>query len=287
MRLKVTVRLYGGIGNQLFQYFAGLNLSLNYDADFVIDFRWLEYENAETISKFQFVNDFGQSQYSADSPFHYKQEKSKTAVVRRIPLLGRVTGLHVPKHPFFIEFERITRDIELRGYYQSYKYFEDTQSFIFPNKFSWNLVGPGIAYTSLINNELYNDFIAVHIRGTDYLNNVNYESITADYYARNIQKSLGDLDATPPIIVFSDDIDHALKIMNTTGVDFIFAPPELDAVETLSLMSKAKLLISANSTFSYWGGLINPRLRMVVPKYWFSEYALPSDFYPNTWEISD
>ena len=286
---KVSVRLYGGIGNQLFQYFAGLNLSFKKSATFQIDFRWLEHQNIDlnsTILKFRFVDNFGVTIFNVDNPLRYKMERLKTAVVRKLPGLGKLTGINAPENPFYSEFNFGKGDVDLRGYYQSYKYFQETTSLIFPECIDWGLSDPSKTYLSKITDPIFSNFIAIHIRGKDYLNNRNYETLDANYYARTLKNAIKDSNLQSTIIVFTDDDIYAKQIMDSINYKYYFAPSGLNAVETLSLMSNAQLLIAANSTFSYWCGLINPSVEMLVPQLWFSKYELPPDFYPINWQIT-
>jgi hypothetical protein len=287
---KVLVRLYGGIGNQLFQYFAGLNLSFRKNATFQIDFRWLEHQNVDlnsTILKYRFAHNFGVTIFNVDNPLHYKMEKLKTAAVRKLPGLGQLTGINAPNNPFYTEFNFGKGNVDLRGYYQSYKYFQDISSLISPERIDWGLNDPSENYLSNITDPIFSNFFAIHIRGKDYLNNRNYETLDTNYYARTLENAIKYSKIPPTIIVFSDDNIYAKRIMDSINYKYYFAPSGLNAAETLSLMSNAQLLIAANSTFSYWCGLINPRLEMLVPQLWFSKYELPSDFYPINWRISN
>ena len=287
---KVLVRLYGGIGNQLFQYFAGLNLSLKMNATFQIDFRWLEHQNIDlnsTILKFEFVDNYGVTIFNVDNPLRYNIERLKTAAARKLPGLGKLMGINAPNNPFYSALNFAKGDVDLRGYYQSYKYFQEFTNYIFPERINWGLNNPSETYLSKITDPIFSNFIAIHIRGKDYLNNRNYETLDANYYARTLENAIKDYKLQPTIIVFTDDNVYAKRIMNSINYKYYFAPSGLNAAETLSLMSNAQLLIAANSTFSYWCGLINPRLEMLVPQLWFSKYELPSDFYPINWRISN
>ena len=50
-------------------------------------------------------------------------------------------------------------------------------------------------------------------------------------------------------------------------------------------MSACRALIAVNSTFSWWGGWLNPRTDKVVvmPRQWYREPALTSDLPDSTW----
>jgi len=56
----------------------------------------------------------------------------------------------------------------------------------------------------------------------------------------------------------------------------------------MRLMSCCRGLIMANSTFSWWGGWLNPRRDKVViaPKRWFQSPGVVSDLPKSPWLIA-
>ncbi|MBR2186515.1 MAG: alpha-1,2-fucosyltransferase [Lachnospiraceae bacterium] len=125
--------------------------------------------------------------------------------------------------------------------------------------------------------------LCIHVRRGDYLNpgyTEDFINLGMDYYKKAVdmaREKYGD----PRIYIFSDDKDFI-----TTAFDWI---PEKTPVTLNSgdrsyidmlLMSKAKCLITANSTFSEWAGLLNERAdnMIIYPK----EYLKEKDSFTKT-----
>jgi len=97
--------------------------------------------------------------------------------------------------------------------------------------------------------------------------------LDATYYDRalRIAKDLvGDL----PIVVFSDDSNgtYSLPVDLQSDVHAISAPEESRPIETLNIMASSRAMITANSSFSWWGAWLgeNPERPVICPRPWFT-----------------
>jgi len=283
----VRTRLFGGLGNQLFQYFAGLSLSLQNDSIFEIDLRWLEANKIQidsSIMQFQFAHKFGKPITNDVQCLRTRVERVKTMLIRNLSKNHNIGGLNVPNHPFYVNFDNLKYDIELRGYYQSYKYYNRSRQLLFPVEVDWSLTSASQQYISAVEKLRNENFLGIHVRGNDYLKNRNYEMLNLDYYGKAIENVFRNRSESLKIMIFTDDREYANSIVKSLNIQYVHAPGELTPAETLCLMSESKVLIAANSTFSYWSGLINPNLEMIAPKMWFTNCKLPYDFYPSHWQ---
>ncbi len=143
------------------------------------------------------------------------------------------------------------KDMNLLGYFQSPRYWADIKDKIL------TMLTPNI-------NVLCNDHAFIHIRRGDYLQHVGcYEILGMDYYEKAMEKV-----GSSRYLIFSDDIawckDHFI------GNAFDFAEGSSN-VEDLALMSNCQAGgICANSSFSFWGGILNSKTdNIVMPKKWF------------------
>lgn len=160
-------------------------------------------------------------------------------------------------------------NMDLSGYFQSYKYFEAYDDliryffeFTYPCPFQHNTT-------------------SIHVRRTDYLQYSEYHndlSIT-NYY----EKAINMLNSKK-YLVFSDDI-HFCKT-KFVGPQFHFienGTPESD----MSLMASCENNILANSSFSWWAAYLNknPHKQVIAPSQWFGT-KLPhdtKDLTPKEW----
>lgn len=100
--------------------------------------------------------------------------------------------------------------------------------------------------------------IAVHVRRNDYLTFSNiYPKLGISYYLSSLnymRSKLGDL----PIWLFSDNPEGVIReFANSIKFDRVISPPpEVPMAEILELFSLMKGVVTANSTFSWWGAYI-------------------------------
>ncbi len=122
----VQVRLYGGLGNQLFQFFAGLDLALKNGTPLHLDLSWLD-------EKSQPVNVYSDSALkSLDFPIYvvnnprtrFLDKTIGNRILRDLRIPTTISHIHAPKEVGFSETYGLPRKVELRGYYQSYKYLD-------------------------------------------------------------------------------------------------------------------------------------------------------------------
>lgn len=183
------------------------------------------------------------------------------------------------------DLEQIDRPLSLEGYFQSYKYAEAARRHLVMSRTprsEW--------LQNLIRESKEKGFVSLHIRRGDYRQNgLTYGLLDADYYNRAIGK-IPSKYRNLPIWIFSDDIPDAQKILS--GVKdktlvFITPPKEVSSVESLILMTYAKVNIIANSTFSWWGAFLNQHSLVIAPNPWFANLAQPEDLLPPDWERVD
>jgi hypothetical protein len=106
-------------------------------------------------------------------------------------------------------------------------------------------------------------FSAVHIRQGDYEYS-NFGLLSPEFYQINQAQSNG------PVVVFTDRDDLPNEFKIATNPDFIFSPNNLSAEDSFALMSRAKELVIANSTFSWWAGFmaLQNGSKVVIPNPW-------------------
>jgi hypothetical protein len=128
-------------------------------------------------------------------------------------------------------------------------------------------------------------FIAVHVRGGDYLNKTNiYHKIGAKYYLeslKDLREKFGDIR----VLVFSDDPEYARNIFSSDASFEILNQDGLRASEAMILMSSAKGIVTANSTFSYWAAMINAGNHIYAPRFWYTNAEADKNLYPPHWKL--
>jgi len=159
--------------------------------------------------------------------------------------------------------------LDIFGFWQSYKYFSDYESFI-RNIFEFSF-----------SVEKNYDTASIHIRrgdyvtvGDDYHTNLSY-----DYY----QQAMAIVN-TKRYMIFSDDIEWCKT--KFIGPQYTFVCGNSPAID-LAIMSACSHNIIANSSFSWWAAWLNKNKnkKIIAPHRWFGP-KLPhdtKDLIPENW----
>ena len=285
-RKAITTKVVGGIGNQLFCYFAGFYLAKKLGCELrvdVSDIRSKRSVHDVSIEVLELPGDFFSK---SNSSVQHLSERVRNKLNRTIPIL------RISKNSFTsneIGFDPLLDDIRfpatIRGYFQSYKYFE-----AFPlDETRINLKNPSSWYLKMEKTLSKKQFTSLHIRRGDYLNySDTYGLLSARYYDEAI-RSLAIQNQLHQLHVFSDDIDAAHEILKQivpSNTVWISPPDESNPVESLFLMSLATSNIIANSTYSWWGATLNrEKSTVIAPKKWFRSMPDPKFLYPPEWQL--
>jgi hypothetical protein len=166
----------------------------------------------------------------------------------------------------------------MTGFYQRYEYAESLDGrLVFKRESEYR--GLGIRERIAATNS-----VAVHVRGGDILLPENFATIgsvcDAAYYSGAVEE-LGRKTVDPRFFVFSNDRQHAEKVLpdeilyraEFVSDDASASDPGCD----LFLMSECSHFIIANSTYSWWGARLGHRLGKVVvaPANWSGEICPP------------
>lgn len=264
----LIVRLYGRLGNQLFQYAFGRKLSQHHNTNLKIDNRFY-------LSK---LHHFNVSENLAT-----KIELSSIKCQEKIAS-SEIIYFEEPYHHFYPDFLNIQNNTYLEGYWQSEKYFRDIRHIILDDFSLRDPLSPSAqSYAALIQKH---NSICVHIRRGDYVN-VNQDELflpmPLDYYERAFQ-ALSSIVDVPHLFFFSDDPEWVKENLKLNAPStLVIGNPDY---EDLALMSLCKHFIIANSTFSWWGAWLSqsPHKQVYAPKQWFNNSQNDtSDLIPTAW----
>ena len=287
----VTVYLFGGLGNQLFQYFAGL-------------------ATAEAIGAKLYLKPFGQTSavgregetgiaaletegITVCSKIPQRlQEKLLRRFVSSINHFGLAKLAHhygifpsdVPELPE-LKME-CPQHVRLMGYFQSFKFlnFLERQR----KMTSLSLVNPSSWFMSLQDQAFKSKPIIVHIRRGDYLNHSETIGVLDFSYFKSA------LDMIPrkensEFWIFSDSVDAAKDFAGYAELPdlrtrIIQAPPDSPDAESMLLLTLGSSLVISNSTFSWWGAYLNKNADFIIaPKKWFKTLEDPENLIQGNW----
>ena len=275
----IIIQMAGGLGNQMFQYALyrqlismGKNVKMDDEAGFKED----EQRNP------------------ALAPFGITYERASRKEIIRMtdasmfPLARirrKLFGRH--SHSYFEENKRFQAKIfdwdnmYLEGYWQSEKYFPDVAETL-KKEFSPESVG-GLATQAKerLQEIKQAQAVSIHVRRGDYLlpqNQKLFGGICTEHYYEKAMKTIADNHPDVTFYLFTNDSEWAkgwlekpyrIKLVEWAGAkDY----------ELLTLMSRCKHNILANSSFSWWASYLNknPDKMVIAPDKWL-----------NGWNCSD
>lgn len=287
---RINFELTGGIGNQLFQYSAAKYFEIKKEIKVAFinqvnnDFKDLNYNPIKRLFKeIEFKeNIFSKSHITI---FLWKIDRKLSS---KISIYSKIRKIYSPKEIGFIQPEPdFTKVIKIRGYFQSYKYAENSRVEIIQ---ALNQL-PTSPWTINKLSEVINvKPISMHIRRGDYIQQSSRYGLLDDSYYLQALSKLTENSKEREIWIFSDGSDHALveKISNVYKTVFINKPEGVSDLEVLLIMSKCPSHVIANSTFSWWGAYLSESRNSVVsPKPWTISGLNPNELLPPNWITVD
>ena len=290
MNRYIGVRPVGGLGNQLFIYAAGAALANSLGATLLIRTDWYSKNNDRRleISAFEYSGDLAVEEASFD-----RLIRSRPLPTQIRESLARRKGIDLlieRSHAFAPIPKNLTPPIELRGYFQSWRYFTEIEEEL--TRQLSTLVNPSPAVGELLDRlESLGRWTAVHVRCGDFLDPtlVGLHGTTRlDYYERAIAQ-IDHWQGRLPIVVFSDDPKCAKTLLGELGTDthFLQLDDAIRPMDWLYMLSQATSLVTANSSFSWWGAWLAQQRGawpIVCPRPWFADPSIPEqDLVPLDW----
>jgi hypothetical protein len=254
---KVIVQLRGGLGNQLFGFFAGLYLASTNNCSLVLDGSLIKFGSNPTRGFELLKLDLTKIRTPLEirKPFPLPESRLGRKISR--PFLEKIAGYlkrnnpnHVISDLGDLENYTVEENVLLDGYFSTFSYF----SYWLKNNSDFT-IQPSIQSQSFLKckNEIEN-LNALHIRLGDYLNHTDIYPIPSIKYYENALKVVG---AEKGFVVFCENYEEAIEHFPLIVKDAsrVISADEFDSVETLCLMISCRNLIAANSTFSQWAGV--------------------------------
>jgi hypothetical protein len=289
--------LFGGLGNQLFQYFAGHYLANKSDANLKIDSTFSQFGRSGHSDWIGATTLPGNITMSAPRhSFRYLD----SLVKRRIrEFLARVIKgkqrqlkilhqYHSSAPGYDPQLEQLKPSVTIVGYFQTWRYFEALKSLgLVPEikmkrPSSWFL-----EMTDRLDSE--GRVLGIHVRRGDYVGNAQIGSLSMSYYVAAAEELRSRGVTWDAVWIFSDDVfltQNEFKEFSNLKENLVFVEPPFGshAFESMLLLSRCSSLIIANSTFSWWAATLGNQERYVVcPSKWFAEMEDPRDLYPQNW----
>lgn len=274
----VIVRMWEGLGNQMFQYAyaralhekgieVGLDSGKSYADAFVRRrnhaMRKVGIQNFRISLPFVDMRQYGKYEYL----------KQDTVLRRMVHWLGshslwkyRVCAERELDHfQYSPQKAKLKGNCYVNGWFQNEKYFQDIRCILLREFVPRERIKLSKGLREALEDP---ESVSVHIRRGDYVK--LGRSLNSVYYKRAISK-MRQLYQNPIFLVFSDDLEWARQNVPIEGrVVYVNEEGRLQDYEELFLMSKCRSNIVANSTFSWWAAWLNQNEGKIViaPKEW-------------------
>ena len=284
----IIIKLKGGLGNQMFQYACGRHLAQKNSDVLKLDLGWFQPGG---VAASDTVRPYALDAFAITAPIATDEDIARVRgplfVLKAI--VQKVLNKLWPVSSYVFDPRVLTRkgDVYLDGYFQSERYFKDSEPII---RKEFQLTNPLGAIAQNIAQEIESsNSVALHIRRGDYVSNADASAFHGicppDYYHAAI-KEIGKRVQEPKYFVFSDDIEWAKADAGMPGHAVYVSQKDIADYEELFLMSKCKHAIIANSSFSWWGAWLNenPNKIVIAPKRWVADPNVnTADVAPGEW----
>lgn len=269
----IIVKLWGGLGNQMFQYAFGKSMAIKHDDDLYFDITFYEkqpsYVGKRSVELLKFKN-ISLNIYKRDDIICVFENKYINHIVK---LLG-ISRLSLRNDFVFIP-EKLGTKLEdipymkgkknyYDGYWMSTEYYHDVRPLLMRD------------FSVLMNNSPFGEMlkqandnpnsVAIHIRRGDLLNRRNSKSILTEDYYMNCIKTIASKVKNPAFYVFSDDIEWV-----KTNIDFenhnriyVSGMSELELLQEFEIMRNCNNYIISKSTFSWWAQYLSDNSSKIV-----------------------
>lgn len=286
----IIVRIWEGIGNQLFQYAYARAFELSTGQKVYMDVERCfsdELEGKRTQRVYQLDNFRTKMKI-------YPRTKELFFFLHNQTLIEKIMFEVAQSKKFFMKYikeDEVSYKKELMqlsgccyvmGWFQNENYFKEYRNVLIKELTPKKKIQITPCLKTILSER---NTVSMHIRRGDYkrLNfmlPISYYEDAMEYIRRKVKN--------PIFLIFSDDIQWVkTNIQFKDETIYISKEEKLEDYEELLLMSKCKHNIIANSSFSWWGAWLNTNAKKIVvgPNRWFGTIGRNAGYniMPSEW----
>jgi hypothetical protein len=276
----ITVNLFGGLGNQLFQIAAAYKISQIKNKKITID------------NSLQNYFKFSHKKFNLSDIFklNFKKKKNNNfyqillkKIILKFRFLSNFQGFYVTESNYLKTLKKDFTEIEMLDYWQNLDFFkshiDEIKKLL---KFKYIKVDKNLLNIISIKNS-----VSLHIRRGDYISSKNYVnySLPIEYYEKAIKK-ISQKRKNLIFFIFSDDKkwvkNNFLKKFKKFDLNLVSTDK---SYKDFFLMTKCKHHIISNSTFSWWSAFLNKNNEKLIiyPSVWFKNKLKPPAIFDDKW----
>ena len=234
------IKIWGGLGNQLFQYSYAKYLEKKLDKKILFNIEWFKHSNNRKFilnEILRLTNQTSEKEISLlDKIINYRTERTyKFFCKRKINFLPKT----------------------LIGYWQDifFANYLDTSDFK-DNFFNHNI------------QNLEKQYYVLHFRGGDFYKSKQHEVLDLDYYKRGSSYFNDKI-----IYCISDDQNNLDKLLEQLKLKNAFKL-DLSELDAFRLIYNSSGGIASNSTFCWWPIFLSNNTNWIFPKLWLKNRSL-------------
>jgi hypothetical protein len=268
------MRLVGGLGNQIFTYFAGVALAEGSGRRLEIDISDVSHEHSQfDIRSFEITAQVVGKDNLPTVGNLFKRRVLNSLEFRLGFLLIKVSKLlPLLRDSGFeknISFQSRYKRIFAKGYFQDFRYFELAS---YPVRESFKLKSSSRKLGQLRETVTASKSVAIHVRRGDFVAAASYHGcLSADWYEEVLSQILSTNPQIEQLWFFSNDTDWCKE--SFSNLDFAFDKQIIflgeedleDPAEVLVLFGDFEIKVCANSTFSILAAALGKKSDVFVP----------------------
>jgi len=291
----VLIKLFGGLGNQMFQYATAKVIAEKEKSQILID---TSFYNDQDANLKKFPRHFTLGIFDNSIRIATEKEIYLFYILTNLEKLKKKLGFNYPKvfvestFAFDPQVLKLKAPVYLKGYFQSHNYFSAKEKLI-RNIYKFPLNGLD-EKNEKIKRKIVSEYsVSVHIRRGDYVKDKKTKKFHGNcsmaYYNKAIEffsSRISDFN----LVFFSDDIQwvqQEFKALPNKKI-YVSGNTDEDSWKDMFLMSLCNHNIIANSSFSWWGAWLNENSdkKIIAPKNWFLDVEQEKnsgDLLPKDW----
>lgn len=264
----IKCEIKGGFGNQLFQLANVVNIAVKSGSVFKL--------SPQPGTRDFALNKLGLFPNVTYLPLIVDSKLTFSSVQVRFPIFSfRYKELAFS----YSEIPNFRKSLNLEGYFQSYKYFEDI-GLLFK---SWLIEVLGIGEFKESNG------INLHIRLGDIARNKKFLEFHGLAPSSYFIDAISNFNLNnPEITVVTDDLELIGNVHRELFLEYPSARIVSNSLDDdFKFLASSKNLVISNSTFSWWAAYLSSA-KIVAPSKWFADSKVAfnnADFFPPGWVI--
>ncbi len=297
MEATIIVNLYGGLGNQMFQYACGRALAAELALPLKVThdmFGIFAIHNGPELERaFSLSLDVAKPSEMRQLVGMFRVNPKVRLLLGR-PAFATLAGRHFLVEPHIRYWdglrERARAGGYLQGYWQSERYFGSHENAVRSDfTFRGAMTGRNAELEKMV---VETESVGVHVRRGDYVDNPKTLSVHGvcppEYYFDAID-AIRQRVPQSKLIAFSDDPSWVVEVLSARypGLIVVSHNRGEQSYNDMRLMSLCKHNIIGNSSFSWWAAWLNdnPAKAVIAPRRWFAKDVDTRDLLPDRWRL--